>query len=70
MKKTKLLWETAAAIQIKDDADLEAGLTSRLESPEKRQQLARRAALAVNQYQDIAQRYTDEITDLCNLSPP
>ncbi len=70
INESKLLLEHEAAIQIKDDADLEACLTSLLESPEKRQQLARRAASAVNQYQDIAQRYTDEITDLCNLSQP
>lgn len=66
--EARILLDNEAAIQIADDDALEASLTRLLESPEERDELGRRAKAIVRQYQDVAERYVDEIAARCALT--
>ncbi|MDH3671887.1 MAG: 3-deoxy-D-manno-octulosonic acid transferase [Gammaproteobacteria bacterium] len=66
--EARIFLEHEAAIQITDDDALDRCLARLLESREERDQLGERAKSVVRQYEDIAERYVDEIAGQCNLS--
>lgn len=66
--EARIFLDHEAAIQITDDDALETCLSRLLESQEERDQLGKRAKSLVRQYEDIAERYVDEIARQCRLS--
>ncbi len=68
LDESEVLLAHGAAIQISDDEELKACLARLLESKEERDEVGARAQSLVQQYQDVAERYVDEIEARCNLS--
>ena len=68
LDESEVLLAHGAAIQISDDEELKACLARLLESKEERDEVGARAKSLVQQYQDVAERYVDEIEARCNLS--
>ncbi len=67
LDESEVLLANEAAIQIADDEALQSCLKRLLESQHERDELGRRAKSLVQGYQDIAERYVDEIADRSRL---
>lgn len=66
--EARIFVESEAAIQVTDDDALGKALTGLLDSPRQRDELGRRARSVIDRYQDIAERYVDEIAAHCRLA--
>lgn len=67
LDESESLLANQAAVRIADDEALKCCLTRLLESQHDRDELGRRAKSLVQGYQDIAERYIDEISDRSRL---